>query len=210
MDKKNIISDMDELAIAKKNGSIYMKLIIAFAGIVVIASLGWSFSVINSAMDKILVVDKSGEYLKTVVEDKEKLFMSLISSHCAQTVYYANSFDRLSIKENQTKAFFLASADNLNRIFAKYTQDRAYGDAIDRGVVYKCEFKKFMEMKGENEPYHVVFASELSIIDVFSTKKILIISSGDIIKTKPQFPENVTGFYFKNYNQEYQLIPDEK
>lgn len=210
MDKENIIKGMDDLAIAKKNHSLVMKLIIVFSAVVVMGVLVWAFSVVNAAMGKILVVDKGGEYMKTKVEDNKSLFVALLTHHCAMTSYYTNSFDRNSIKENQAKAAFLASNDNLKRIFAMYVQQKAYGDALDRGVTYKCEFKELLSVKGEQEPYLVTFSSILTIYDVYNTKKILITSSGEVIRQKVKYPENVTGFYFKNYTQEYQTLEMEE
>lgn len=210
MDKENIIKGMDDLAIAKKNHSLVMKLIIGFSAVVVMGVLVWAFSVVNAAMGKILVVDKGGEYMKTKVEDNKSLFVALLTHHCAMTSYYTNSFDRNSIKENQAKAAFLASNDNLKRIFAMYVQQKAYGDALDRGVTYKCEFKELLSVKGEQEPYLVTFSSILTIYDVYNTKKILITSSGEVIRQKVKYPENVTGFYFKNYTQEYQTLEMEE
>ena len=55
----------------------------------------------------------------------------------------------------------------------------------------------------QGNEYHVQFASVLSIIANTGTKKIRIISEGTAIRTTPQYPENVTGFFFKNYQQTY-------
>ena len=97
--KEAILKNFDDLAIAKKNGRSLLAIIVFFSFAVIIAILVWTFSIVSAAADKIKVVDTGGQYLKTSLENKEKLFRSLIQSHCANVVYYANSFDRLTIKE---------------------------------------------------------------------------------------------------------------
>lgn len=210
MDKENIIKGFDELAVAKRKNAGIMKMIIVFAAFVVVAVLFFGMNVVNSAMGKIIVVDRSGEYIKTKVESNEKLFFSLLSNQCALTAFYANSFDKLSINENQSWASFLAAKDDLNRIYAKYNQDRAYSDAIDRGVIYKCKFKEIEKIAGTGEPYHVTFTSILSIIDGAYTKSILIRSEASVVRQTPRYPENVTGFYFTSYSQSYHEFSDTK
>jgi len=204
MDKQNILKGFDELATSKRKSASIMKMIIAFAAFVVVAVLLWGMTIINTAMEKIIVIDRSGEYVKTKVESNEKLFYSLLSNQCALTAFYVNSFDKLSINENQAHANFLATRDDLNRIYALYNQQRAYSDAIDRGVIYKCQFKELEAISGTGEPYHVKFSSVLTIIDGTTIKKILIHSEGELVRHTPHFPENVTGFYFFSYLQTYE------
>lgn len=210
MNKKDILVDIDELSQAKKRSAIGIKLIAILCIAIVILTMVFAFACVNSAMDKVIVIDRSGEYVKTKVEDNSKLFVSLISNQCALTAYYANSFDKLSINENQAWAAFLAPSDDLRRIYAKYNQERAYGDVIDRGIIYKCEFKEMKALEGTSEPYHVCFTSILSIIDGINIKKILITSQGTIIRHTPKYPENVTGFYFSSYTQNYELVQQEE
>lgn len=209
MDNNEIIKGFDSLAEGKKNLRLYMYLVVWFSAGVILVVLIWAFSVVTSAQGKVLVIDKGGEYMKTVVEDKQKLFFSLLNNHCALTAYYTNSFDRHTINQNQAKAAFLASKDNLNRIFAMYKDQRAYGDVLDRGIIYKCEFQQLENYNIDNEPYKVTFTSVLTITDEYTTKKILITSSGEIVRISPQYPENISGFYFKNYTQTYQNIVEE-
>ena len=53
---------------------------------------------------------------------------------------------------------------------------------------------------------NVLFTSILSIHDAGGVKRIRIYSRGDAIRTTPSYPENVTGFFFRNYTQEYELL----
>ena len=61
-------------------------------------------------------------------------------------------------------------------------------------------------MVGNGAEYQVVFSSILSIIDNGIPLKFKVISRGIAIRTTARFPENPTGFYFKNYTQEYEPI----
>lgn len=207
MDKAAILKGFDDYAGAKKNSSLYMRLMFLYTIVVTVANMVWSYAVVTNAQSKIKVVTKSGQYLQTTLSNQEKLFNTLIKNHCANAVEYANSFDRLTIKENQIKAIFLINKSDALRIFAKYNTQRSYGDALDRGLVYKAVFQKLdalQGVEGENEPYHVKFTSLLQIKDNDKpVAEYIITSEGDIISYTSQYPENVSGFYFKKYTQSW-------
>jgi hypothetical protein len=163
-----------------------------------------------SSMDKIKVVDRSGGYLKTDLIRKEKLFQSLIQNQCANAVYYVNSFDRITIKENQAKALFLINSESCNRIFATYKDNKAYTDALNRGVIYTAVFDKVEKISGTEEPYSVVFSAILTIQDNDRPiSRFLLKCEGDIIEYTPQFPETTSGYYFKNYTQTYEKLEND-
>lgn len=134
------------------------------------------------------------------------LYESLLKSHCASTTYYLNSFDRLSLQENQARALFLVDKGEANAVFAKYQADRAYGDALELGVIYKTEFESLTDMSVSGEEYHVRFTSILSIVNGSEIKKVRIISEGTAIRTTPRYPENVSGFFFRTYNPQYENL----
>ena len=98
MNKDEILNDFVSLAKAKKQGAVNLKLCLGFALVVVILVLIWGFSVNLTALDKVVVVERSGEYLKTYAEDKEAMFQTFIKNTCAEATRYANSFDRLNLK----------------------------------------------------------------------------------------------------------------
>ncbi|MCG0350171.1 hypothetical protein L4X55_18545, partial [Phocaeicola vulgatus] len=50
------------------------------------------------------------------------------------------------------------------------------------------------------------FSISIYIHDAGGVKRIRIYSRGDAIRTTPSYPENVTGFFFRNYTQEYELL----
>ena len=211
MNKETILKNFDDLALAKKNGYNYLLLTLFFSFAVIVAILIWTASIAINTNGNIKVVDRGGTYLKTSTEREEKLFESLVQSHCANSVYYANSFNRLTIKENQAKAVFLMNQNDALRIFSRYKDSKAYGDALDRNVNYTAVFDQIESISKDNEPYHVVFYSTLTIIDDDgATLRFKIRSEGDLIKYTPQFPENTSGFYFKNYVQSYEKLKNDE
>ena len=44
-----------------------------------------------------------------------------------------------------------------NTIFAKYQADRAYGDALELGVVYRCDFERINKVSVQGNEYNVQF-----------------------------------------------------
>lgn len=207
MDKGKILAEFDTLSKAKKQSSFSLKLTLGFALIVVFSVLIWGFSVSNAALNKVVIVERSGEYLKTHAESNEDLFYALVQNTCAQVTQYTNSFERTTLQGNRTKAAFYANMKDLNAIFAKYYQDKAYSDALNNGVMYRCQFEKLLNLKGSNSPYQVSFTSILSIYSGNGTiDRFRIFSDGEIVKSTPQFPENVTGFFFNSLTQRAEKI----
>ena len=203
MDKKEILREFDELVTSKKHGARNLKLCLIFALIVVVLVLVWGFSVSQSALNKVVVVERSGEYLKTHAEPAEELFIALVKNTCAEATKYANSFDRLNLKRNQAKAAFYINKNDLNAIQSKYYNDKAYFDAVQNGAVYSCEIDSVQTLSGNNSPYKVAFSSTLTVQGVSGQKlTFLIRTNGELVKTSPQFPENVTGFFFNQFNQQ--------
>lgn len=95
-------------------------------------------------------------------------------------------------------------------MFSKYYNDKAYFDAVQNGAVYKCEIDSIQTIAGDNEPYKVAFTSTLTIYSVSGQKlRFLIRTKGEIVRTTPQFPENVTGFFFNQFIQQIVRIEQE-
>lgn len=210
MEKEKILADFDGLAEAKKKNAANLKLCLCFALLVVVLVLIWGFMVSTTALNKVVVVERSGEYLKTHAEDGEALFFALVKNTCAEAVKYANSFDRLNLKRNQAHAAFYINKNDLNAVFSKYYNDKAYFDATQNGAKYTCVLDSVQTISGTNPPYRVLFSSTLTIHAVSGqTFKFLIRTDGELITTTPQFPENVTGFFFNKYIQQITRIPDE-
>ena len=203
---KEILRDFNALADARKKSSLLVKLAFGFCALTVSAVLFFSYSLLSSMGNKILVVNENGEYLKQKAMDTDKLYEELLRAHCSSTAYYLNSFDRLSWQENQAHALFLVSKPDATAIFAKYRADRAYGDALELGAVYRNKFEKIISLSVENGQYHVIFSSVLTIINGSDTKEVRIISEGTAIRVRPRFPENISGFFFRTYNQQYENL----
>ena len=192
MDIKNMVRDFASLGEAKKRSSVYVKAVSLLCAAIVALVLFFMNMTVRGVTDRILVVNTGGEFL--------------LKAHCNAVAYYVNSFDRMSISGNQAQAVFLVEKSELNAIWNKYLNDRAYADAADRGVIYKCVFEKLHRVGIRDDGYNVLFTSILSIHDAGGVKRIRIYSRGDAIRTTPSYPENVTGFFFRNYTQEYELL----
>lgn len=199
----DILKDFNKLAEAKKDIAFKTKSLFIFSFIIISSILFYSYTIVNKAMNKIIVVNEGGEFVHFKAQEQDQLYEALLKSLCYYTAYYMNSFDRLSIEQNQARALFLVNKADANTIFAKYQTDRAYGDALELGVSYKNEFADIISVKCNGAEYDVIFTSILTIHSNTGNKKIKIISKGTAIRTTPKFPENVTGFFFKNYNQSY-------
>lgn len=209
MDKERILNEFDSLCKAKKQNSIYLKLCLGFALVLVVLILLWAFAVSQTALSKVVVISNSGQYLETEAMDAEALFSVRIQSTCDYLTKYANSFDRQSIQLNQAKANFYCNKQDLNAIFQKYYNDRSYSDATNNGAVYDCNLEEVISIKGNNEPYLVEFSSILIIYSGGKSFKFRIRSNGKIISTTPRYPENVTGFMFSELTQNIERISEE-
>ena len=203
---KDILRDFNKYADARKNFTLRTKLVFVFCSATIAMVLFFSYQVVNNAMNKILVVNEGGEFVRFRAVRQDLLYESLLKSHCAFTAYYLNSFDRLSLQENRARALFLVDKGEANAVFAKYQADRAYGDALELGVIYKTEFESLTDMSVCGEEYHVRFTSILSIVNGSEIKRVRIISEGTAIRTTPRYPENVSGFFFRTYNQQYENL----
>lgn len=207
--KENILNGLDALQKAKKQSARTLRLSLLFAGIVVVLVLVWGFSVQLTALSKVVVIDRSGEYVQTKLYDREELFVALVKNTCAQATEFANSFSATDLKLNQARAHFYVNRQDLNVIFAKYNNDKAYSDAVNNNVVYRTQIEKIGDIRGKNEPYSVSFTSILTVFAPSGTKKYRIHSEGELVSTAPQYPENVTGYTFSSLQQRIELITDE-
>lgn len=201
MNENKLIEDFKDFTKGKRQNATITKLVIIVCGLIVVCCLFFNFKVSSTAASKVKVITKSGAYLETELTDEKALFNSLINNACAMSAYYINSFNRYTIKFNQTKAVFLCNRNDVYRVVAYYENNKGYGDALDRGVDYSCEYQGLDQLSGDYPPYSVQFHSILTVNDNGNVSKYLIKSEGKLIKTHPQYPENVGGWYFTNYQQ---------
>lgn len=211
INKNDLIKGFGTFVEGKRKEALYLKLFFFSVTAIIIAILYYAYSLANHALDKVIVVNTGGELLPIEAKEQSALYESLLTSHCYSVSFYANTFSVNNIKENQARASFLVNQSDLNAIIGKYQYDKAYSDVMNRGVVYRCDFDKIEQIVnvGNGSEYQVVFTSTLKIIDNIGTKKITVISKGTAIRVTPRFPENPTGFYFKNYTQEYYPLNQE-
>ena len=114
---KDILKDFSKYAEARKNYTLRTKLVFIFCSVAIAMVLFFSYRVVNNAMNKIIVVNEGGEFVHFKAMQTDKLFESLLKSHCYYTAYYLNSFDRLTIEENQARGLFLVNKSEANTIF---------------------------------------------------------------------------------------------
>ncbi|MDH6311068.1 hypothetical protein M2451_003888 [Dysgonomonas sp. PFB1-18] len=202
MDKEKILNDFDVVLKAKKTSSTTLKIIIFFCLIVIIASLFFAFYSMNNAMNKVIVVDSGGLYLKTISEDREQLQTTLILTTCSTLMKTINSFDRNSITDNQASAYYYCAKNELLPVFEKYKQEKCYQNVVDRGVIYRCDMENVSFIGKDKEPFDVHFTAILQEIDGSFIRKYRIQAQGKLIAVKPEYPKNNTGYFFSEYRQE--------
>jgi hypothetical protein len=208
INKKALLEKFCSYVSAKHKQALYLKLFFVSSTVIILSVLFYAYTIIKHASEQILVVSTGGQFLTTETMELDQLYKTLLAAHCYSVSYYANSFNVNNIKNNQARAAFLVNQTELNAIYGKYKYDQAYSDAINKGVVYQCEFNRIESLKSidNGSMYDVVFISVLSVMDNVETKRFQIVSKGTAIRVTPRFPENPTGFYFKNYIQEYYSI----
>jgi hypothetical protein len=205
INKKKIIENYNtNIVEPKRLAASNLKAFLIAGCVIVIAGLLFAFSVAQSSVGLIKVAKSNGQFLETTITTEQKFLRTRIEAHCAAASYYANSFDRMSIQENQSRNKFLMAADDATRVYSYYKTNGGYSDAIDRGFTYKTDFLQVDNVSGDKEPYHVNFSSVLKIFqDGNEIAEFSIKSEGDIISYTPQYPENQEGLYFSRYSQSF-------
>lgn len=200
-EKAEVLTDFDIILKSKRQGATLLKLVIVFCAIVVTVCVVAMVYTFQTAMNKIIVVDSGGMYPKMDVRDLEQLQTTLVLNTCKQLVEAANSFDRSSIITNQAKAFYYCSKSELLPVFEKYKQEKSYLSAQERGVIYRCEIENVSYIQAGANPFEVHFTAVLTVIDGNRISKYRINATGKLKDVTPEFPKNVTGYFFTSYNQ---------
>lgn len=205
------IRGYDDLLEAKRSTSNTIKIAIGLCVFFGLVMIGVIVSIHVSTVNAVKVVDQNGNVLPSTLGTQENLLTSFVETHCANTVYYLNTFDRLTIKENQARALFLVNADDANRIFNQFTAQNFYADALTRGVVFTTKYDKLIGLDVTKEPYRVRFQSIMTVADNDQQPvRFLVISEGEISNFSAQYPENQVGLYFKNYSQEFKKLEEDE
>ncbi len=200
-DKSEILTDFDIILKSKKQGATLLKIVVFFCAIVVTVCVAAMVYTFQTAMNKVIVIDSGGVYPKIDVRDLDQLQTTLVLNTCKQLVEAANSFDRSNILTNQGRAFYYCSKSELLPIFEKYKQEKSYLSAQERGVIYKCDIENVSYIQVGASPFNVHFTAVLTIIDGNRVSKFRINSTGKLKAVTPEFPKNVTGYFFTSYNQ---------
>ena len=213
MDKNKIIKGVDDFAAAKRSSVIAVRMALLFALLVIVGVLIFAGVIIKGSINNILVVDAStGLYLSKEQMDDKKLFLVRIKTQCAMMADFANSFDRMNVKENYAKALFLCNKGDVDRIVQWYLDRNAYRSALLKGVVYKTTFQRLDSLHIDDDGYYRVAFSSIVHIDEDGNDKggYTISSNGKLRKQTPQHPENKTGLYFIEYNQTWKPLKNEQ
>ena len=100
---KEILGDFNALADARKKSSLLVKLAFGFCALTVSAVLFFSYSLLSSMGNKILVVNENGEYLKQKAMDTDKLYEELLMDS-----------ERDKMTRTAHKKIFVANVDKID------------------------------------------------------------------------------------------------
>lgn len=209
MEEKEFSKTYNKFEQAKKRSVSVTKIQSISSVIIVIAVLVWAFSVYTNSFDKIKVVDTTGQALSHETMREQQLIKTLITSHCERTIFFANSFDRFTLKSNQANTYFLMDKEDANRVFSTFKNSKMYGDVLKRGWQYKATFDRMVSITGKEPPYKVQFTSYIDGIKGESKEKLKVKSEGMIDIHTPKYPENPFGYFFTSYKQNLIRISNE-
>lgn len=211
MSKKNeILKGFDDYVEGKRYGKIAMYLVVGFSLVVVFGALLFSFGLQSKAIDIVKVIDSSGRKIESETKREQEILYSTIQAHMSNAVFYLNSFDRASIKENQARALFLVDKKSADRIFNSYNSTGGYNDAIRNSYIYAAKLTKITKLEGKNEPFSVEIEGELTITDGDRILKNKITGKGKLRYNTPSFPTNPQGFLLYDYLQNYEPVSEEE
>lgn len=208
-EKTPILKGYDDVVEGKRNGRLAMWLITVGSVIFGLTALIISALLQAESADKMKVIDSTGRVIQSDLRREEEVRVSTIQAHLANAMFYLNSFDRNSIKENQARALFLVDKKSADRIFNSYNRQGAYNDALQSGYIYRAKFNKLTVLEGKTEPFTFEAEGELSVTDGSRTITTKIVGKGNIRYSNPNFPNNPQGMIIYDYLQEYQDMPTE-
>ncbi len=208
MKKQEILHGYDDLIQGKKQSRFAMILVIIFSTVISISALIFAFLIQIKSIDTVKVIDSSGRYLKSETQRRDQVLKASVQSHLDNVIHNLNSFDALSIKENQVKSIFLVDQLSANRVFDSYNVSGAYNDAMQNGVIYSSKMDKVTVFEGEKEPYSFEIEGLLVVKKGETEIKKGIKGKGKIRYVTPSYPNNVQGLQVYDYLQEFENIGD--
>lgn len=210
IEKVPVLKGYDDVVEGKRNGRLAMYLITVGCLIITISALVISAVLQASSADKMKVIDNTGRVIKSDLQREEEVRISTVQAHLSNALFYLNSFDRNSIKENQARALFLVDKKSADRIFSSFNRQGAYNDALQSGFIYRAKFIKLTQLEGKSEPFAFTLEGELTVTDGSRTIKTKIIGKGNIRYSTPNFPNNPQGMLVYDYLQQYEDMPPEE
>lgn len=172
-------------------------------GLCFIAFLWFALNLYKSSYNTNLVVDTKGQFLPYQVVNRKRVMEYHLKMACESTSNFINSFDRATLKTNQAKALFYVDRNSAYRIFTTYKKQGFYDDVLTNGYAHVNGGILIDSLQLETIPFFVRFYSTTEIYD--GTNKlgaIEILSEGNISTITPS-NDNMIGWYFTNFKQEY-------
>ncbi|MDR1926952.1 MAG: hypothetical protein LBQ13_04750 [Endomicrobium sp.] len=195
----------DDLIDGKKTVKFMILFVVGFSIIIVLSSLYFSYRLHSKAIDTVKVIDSEGRVIPSEAKRNQDVFIASLQAHIANSLYYLNTFDRNSIKENQARALFLVDKKSADRIFNSYNTTGAYNDAIRNSYIYASKFVKITSVSSK-EPFSVEFEGLLEITDGDRIVKNKVIGKGKVRYNTPSFPYNTQGMLLYDYLQTYEEV----
>ena len=206
----DFLKDFDDLLISKRENAKKTNALLFFSAFVVLCSLLFMLVVYINSQGNVIVVSDKGEYLTRSNISAEKLTEVLIKNTCDIVTRKANSFDRLNYQTRIKDLALYVNPSDLNAIYLKYQTDKSYNDVIANGVVYACYLEEVKEIaRMSDNRFRVMFTSILEVTG-FHNIQFRIESDGEITAVTPEYPYNVTGYFFNKLEQSFSRIEEKQ
>ncbi|WP_075344133.1 hypothetical protein [Tenacibaculum agarivorans] len=201
MDKETLYNGLVE---SKKSSAKQTKLYVYGCVAIVAMVLVFAFMIFSSTMDKLVVIDQKGNEVQSHITTREKVLETTVTKFCSETTYLGNTFDRITLKENQAKLKFIMEEKSALRLWGFFKQNKHYNDALYRGYAYKGKFIKMLKMDLSQKPYAVQFLGELEVYEGANlSRKIPFVAKGKITERSAKYPESYLGWYMTDYLQNF-------
>ena len=187
----------------ERNIQATLRVIIVVFGLCFIAFLWFALTLHKNAYNTNLIVDTKGQFLPYQIANRKKVMEQHIKLACQSTSNFINSFDRATLKTNQAKALFYVERRSAYRIFTTYKKQGFYDDVLANGYAHVNTGVVVDSLQLDQEPFFVRFYSTTEIYDGINKLGDLQILSEANISTITPSDDNMIGWYFNNFKQEY-------
>lgn len=180
-----------------------LRIILVVFGLCFVAFLGFTYKIYTKSYHSNLVVDTQGNFLPYQIANRKRVMEYHIKLTCINASYYLNSFDRATLKSNQAKTLFYMEKNNAFRIFTTYKKQGFYDDVLANGYAHANTDVVIDSLQLDQEPFFVRFYSTTTIYDGGKKVGSLAIKSQGNISTIQPTSDNMIGWYFNDFKQEY-------